>query len=138
MRHRCEAVRHRHAFAQRLYRWIGVVQAVAPDAVGAQCVAAVERVDRCRWCEEAFSSVGVHDGQRAAGRQVAFFFNRTVARGFTADHWNVIGAGNGDGDILYSGRALTVLYRHSIDFGNALTSRQILRGGIVNGVAPGD
>ena len=83
-------------------------------------------------------SVSEIDGASSRSLSVGAVFNYCATGGSAGDTDCVIDAGNGDGDILYSGRALTVLHRHSIDFGNALTSRQILRSGVVNGVAPGD
>src|SRR4029450_12306655 len=70
-----------------------------------------------------------------ARRQSRVFLHR-AALGIAGDHRRIVGAGDGDGDVLGRGRALVVGHRRREGLGVALALGEVLVGGIVEGVGP--
>ena len=119
-------------------------------AAGAGRVAVLDRAERAEGRADRgaggrhqvdVGEVDIGEGDRAAVGEVAgggdLLGDRAdeILRG---DQRGVIGAGDGDRNVLRDGRAVAIIDSHPIDFGHCLACTEILRGRLIDGVGPPD
>ncbi len=122
--HHGEALAQALAHGKALHTGMGVVQHVAPGAVGAQGEAAVLAGRAGLGHEHGLAGVGVADVELAAGAEDLVLFDQAAV--LAGDHRTVVAAVNGHGDDLGVRATLAVTDLHGEAVGDLLTGHQAL------------
>ena len=138
-----EAVGDRLAGAELLDRGLAVVGGVGPVAVGIEREGAVAVAAGGAGLggEVGLALVDVGDGERAAGGQVAGDDGDVLgdrAGADAADHRHVVGAVDGDGDVLRGYAAVMVVECDGVDFVHGLVGSEGGKRAIIGRESPRD